>query len=79
MNTRAIGTSFNSVRQAIVVPTKCMENIGHKYLYNEVLEIVQEERIPAIFANVEINLPSTTKAALERLKALNIKYIIAEK
>lgn len=45
-----------------------------KYLYNKVLDVVRENKIPAVFATDHIELPTTTQKILDDLKALSIKY-----
>ena len=50
------------------------ENTGHKYLYNEVLNMTREMKIPATFYSTKIELPSITKSVLARLNELGIKF-----
>ncbi len=78
MNTRAIGTSFRGSYSAITIPAKCAQNKSHQYLYNEVMDIVKKEHIPALFNNEGIKLSNTTKNVIEKLKSLGIKYIKSE-
>ena len=54
---------------------KCSENKGHKYLYNEVLNLTREYHIPATFRTEQIELPSISKTIMEKLKELKINFM----
>lgn len=50
------------------------ENKAHKYLYNELLGITKEYRVPANFRTQEIELPNVSEAILKKLNELGIKF-----
>ena len=56
------------------VKIKCAENRHRQYLYNEIEAIRKEYKIPANFRTHEIELPSISKAIVDKLKELNIKF-----
>lgn len=49
------------------------DNKDVKYLYNELLDVVREQRLPATFRTDVVELPASNKVA-EILKKLNIKF-----
>jgi predicted metal-dependent TIM-barrel fold hydrolase len=52
----------------------CNENKGNQYLYNHVLKIARDYKIPATFHTDKIELPSVTKAILEKLNEFKINF-----
>ena len=68
-------TGINPVK----ITKNLKDNKNIKYLYNDVLDVVNDCRIPAVFGNDRIDLPSPTKAALDKLNSLGIAYKIVVK
>ena len=56
------------------VRIKSAENRHRQYLYNDLIGITKEFRIPANFKTHEIELPSVSKSIIDKLKELNIKF-----
>lgn len=50
-----------------------------KYLYNDVLDIVKQNKIPAMFGTKGIDLPSVTKNIIDKIKELGIIFIDKQK
>ena len=50
------------------------DNKEVKFLYNKVVDVVKENKIPAVFATDYIQLPTTTEKILKRLTELNVSY-----
>ena len=55
------------------------DNLGHKYLYNEINRLTNEYKIPATFRTEEIELPTVNIDILKRLNSLKIKFLNCEK
>ena len=57
-------------------PVKVLvENNKHKkYLYNEVIDIVKKDHLSAVVHNKGIDLLSTTKDSIEKLKKAGINF-----
>lgn len=53
---------------------KAAENKENQHLYNHILNITKEFKIPATFHTNEIELPSVSKAVIAKLKELGIKF-----
>lgn len=51
-----------------------MENKENQYLYNHILKITRDFKIPATFHTQEIELPTVTKDILKKLKELGIRF-----
>lgn len=56
------------------IKVNCKDNKNIKYLYNEILGVTREYKIPANFQTPGITLPSVTKDVLKKLRELGIKY-----
>ena len=50
------------------------KNRNNKYLYNQILAMTKEYKIPANFLTDKIQLPSVTNQILNDLKKLEINY-----
>ena len=50
------------------------ENKSCQFLYNKVNSLTYEFKIPATFHTHEIELPTVSKAVLEKLKSFGIKF-----
>lgn len=66
--TRIGGPSFNGVN------INAKQNAEVKFLYNKVLDVVRENKIPATFATDYIDLPTTNKTILDKLTEFGIKF-----
>lgn len=62
-------TNFNGGVQIIVA-----ENKENKYLYNHILNMTKEFKIPATFHTDMIELPSISKSIIAKLNELKIKF-----
>ena len=51
-----------------------IDNKKHPYLYNEIIALTKEYKIPANFKTHEIELPSVTNDIFKKLNELNIKF-----
>lgn len=58
----------------IKIASKAKENIKVPYLYNNVLDIVKECKVPAVFSNDNIEISSVTKDVVKQLKERGIKF-----
>ena len=56
------------------VCVRAAKNRKNKYLYNQILAMTNEYKIPANFLTDKIQLPSVTNQILNDLKKLEIKY-----
>lgn len=65
--------NFNGV----YIPSDSNKHI--KYLYNNVLDIVKQNKIPAMFGTKGIDLPSVTKNIIDKIKELGIIFIDKQK
>lgn len=54
------------------------DNKHCKYLYNKVLDHVQREKLPAVFATDYIDLSTPKQSTLEELKKWGIKFFNLE-
>lgn len=75
MNIQAISnqpTSFKA--KGVNVPRNLGDNSNRKYLYNEVMGIVNKCKLPAVVSNRGVELPSPTKEALDKLTEKGIKF-----
>ena len=50
------------------------ENKGQKYLYNELLKLTKDYKIPANFHTNEVEFPSVSKSIIAKLNELGIKF-----
>ncbi len=50
------------------------QNKECKYLYNKLLALTNEYKIPANFRTYEVELPTVTKVIIEKLNELGIKF-----
>jgi len=66
---RILSTNFGAG-----VSIHCVDNPNHKYLYNEVNDITREFKIPANFHTYKIELPTVSKAIIDKLNELGIKF-----
>ncbi len=53
---------------------KGSENQHCKFLYNDIEAVRKEFKIPALFHTHDVELPSISKAVLQKLKELGIKF-----
>ena len=53
---------------------RSMDNKKHPYLYNEIILLTKEYKIPANFRTHEIELPSVSNSVLRKLNELKIKF-----
>ena len=53
---------------------KSANNKQHQFLYNEVLKLTRDFKIPANFRSKEIELPSISEKIIEKLNELGIKF-----
>lgn len=67
--------SISFTGSPIKIDPKSKLNQGKQYLYNEVIDIVKENKVSAEFHTNYINLPDATKNVLEKLKEKNIEFI----
>ena len=67
---RISNINFNS--KNIII--KASENKSNPYLYNQVLGITNDLKIPANFRTHEINIPTLAENVQKMLKELKIKY-----
>lgn len=51
------------------------QNKHIKYLYNYVLDIVRQDKIPAVFDNKGISLSNVTKNIIDKIKKLGIIFV----
>ena len=49
-------------------------NPTKEYLFNEVIDIVKKNQVPAIFHRDGINISASTRAVIEKLKESGIKF-----
>ena len=54
---------------------RCIDNKDHPLLYNEIISIVKEFKIPANYRTQEIELPSVSNDIIKKLNELKIKFI----
>ena len=62
-------TSFNGGVKIIGA-----ENKSCPYLYNHVLKLTRDYKIPANFHTDKIELPTVTKTIIEKLNELGVKF-----
>ena len=53
---------------------KSSENQHRKFLYNDIEAIRKEFKIPASFHTHDVELPSISKAVIQKLNELGIKF-----
>ena len=56
-----------------------IDNQKHPFLYNEIIALTKEYKIPATFKTHEIELPSVTNDIFKRLNELKIKFFSDKK
>ena len=57
----------------------CRDNIGHKYLYNEIQGLTNQFKIPATFKSQNIELPSVTNVILAKLNELGMIHLSVDR
>lgn len=53
---------------------KQSRNKSHRYLYNEIIDLTNEYKIPATFKTGEIILPSVSVSIFRELNKLKIRF-----
>lgn len=56
-----------------------IDNQKHPYLYNEIIALTKEYKIPATFKTHEIELPSVSNDVMKKLNELKIKFFSGKK
>ena len=56
------------------VRIKGSDNLKHNFLYNEIIKLTNDFKIPANYKTEEIVLPSVSKDILKKLKELKIIF-----
>jgi len=60
----------------IVVPKKL--NKSREFLYNEVLDVIKQEKKPAVISNEGIDISNACQKVADTLKKLGIKFLTKE-
>lgn len=68
-----------SFKAGVYIGRNAGNNKAHKYLYNEVMAVVEEYKIPAVVKTKGIDLPSVTENILEKLSKFGIEFKKLEK
>ena len=64
----------NQKPSSVNIPANSAKNKERQYLYNEVLDLIKECRVPAVISNHGIKLPSPSTQILNRLNETGIHF-----